>query len=294
LELSQINYFCAVCDCGSISGAAKRLYVAQPSVSIAIKKLETELNVALFTRYNNHLTLTAEGKRFLEKACQLLQLVDDMKTQVKEQPQRLRVLLTPLLGLHLITPLIRLFDQMKMRYPQCEFEVSECDTSGIPARLLSREADLALALDNLDWEPQPGLSKMVLYRVPLKAYMNRDHPLAQEQSLSVEQLREVSLIIRLEHSAVRNAIEDWFCAHGCTPCFQMRFSQFNTVRIILENGNRENVILSPIRFNDSPNIVERPLSEEVCVEAVALWRREQALNSTTIHFLEKVKSLHLF
>ncbi|MEG2037636.1 MAG: LysR family transcriptional regulator [Ruthenibacterium sp.] len=64
MKFSQLQYFCAVCRCNSISKAAEQLYVAQPSISIALKDLERELGVALFTRYNNRLSLTTEGNVF--------------------------------------------------------------------------------------------------------------------------------------------------------------------------------------------------------------------------------------
>lgn len=73
MTLQQLRYITAVADKGTISEAAKELFVAQPSLTSAIRELENELNITIFNRTNKGVTLTAEGEEFLGYARQVLE-----------------------------------------------------------------------------------------------------------------------------------------------------------------------------------------------------------------------------
>ena len=64
MTLNQLEYFCAVCRCHSITKAADELYVSQPAISVAIKKLEKEFHLRLFNHGKNSISLTREGEEF--------------------------------------------------------------------------------------------------------------------------------------------------------------------------------------------------------------------------------------
>ena len=61
MTLNQLKYFCETCRCHSITAAANQLFVTQPAISLAIRELEAEFGITLFTRFNNRLTLTEDG-----------------------------------------------------------------------------------------------------------------------------------------------------------------------------------------------------------------------------------------
>ena len=72
MTLQQIKYVVAVADTNSMNEAAKRLFISQPTLSSAIKDLEAEININIFTRTNKGVLLTAEGEDFLGYARQVL------------------------------------------------------------------------------------------------------------------------------------------------------------------------------------------------------------------------------
>ena len=71
MTVQQLKYVLAVYQAGSISKAAQVLYVAQPNLSAAIKKLEAEIRIELFTRTSNGMTLTEAGREFVRHAVQI-------------------------------------------------------------------------------------------------------------------------------------------------------------------------------------------------------------------------------
>ena len=64
MKIIQLEYFCAVSRYHSITQAAQNLYVTQPAISNAIRELEKEFSICLFSRTKNHMTLTKEGEQF--------------------------------------------------------------------------------------------------------------------------------------------------------------------------------------------------------------------------------------
>ena len=79
MELRHLRYFVAIAEEQSFTGAAERLWVAQPGLSTQIRRLEEELGVKLFERHTRGVDLTAAGKLFLERARVALAAADDVR-----------------------------------------------------------------------------------------------------------------------------------------------------------------------------------------------------------------------
>ena len=72
MTLQQLKYILKISECGSITEAARQLYIAQPSLSAAVKELETELHIEIFRRTPRGISLSPEGTEFLSYARQIL------------------------------------------------------------------------------------------------------------------------------------------------------------------------------------------------------------------------------
>lgn len=89
MTLTQLRYAIEVADAGSITQAAKRLFIAQPSLSKAVGELEAEMGIAIFDRSSRGVTLTEEGTRFLSYARQVVEQADLLESRyVKDTPVR--------------------------------------------------------------------------------------------------------------------------------------------------------------------------------------------------------------
>lgn len=293
MKFSQLQYFCAVCRYNNISKAAELLYVAQPSISIALKDLERELGVALFTRYNNRLSLTVEGAVFLEGAQQILKLQEELIQRVKQrssQVQHVRLAITPMLGPNFIAPIMKMFHQMQQQFPNGNFEVFETRLNEIPAQLMDCKADFAIV--NLDESHFLDFQRVPLYHLPICAYMSRENHLAAFPSLRVEQIKDEPLITSTVSSVVSKTIETWFSTCGCVPKFEKRFSQMSTIRELLKNDM--GIILSHCNIGgEDSEIVSVPLADCVEVSVGIIWSADQALSNFAMHMLEQLKKIKL-
>ncbi|WP_243036470.1 LysR family transcriptional regulator [Blautia sp. AM47-4] len=123
MELRQLEYFRAIVDAGTISGAARVLHMTQPPLSYQIKMLEEELQVPLLIRGTKKITLTEAGKTLYEQAGTLLMLADLTRREVVKSSQSatLHIGMTPSTVSLLADYLLR----FSRKYPHIHFDVHE-------------------------------------------------------------------------------------------------------------------------------------------------------------------------
>lgn len=91
MTLQQLRYIIKIVECGSITEAAKQLFITQPSLSAAVKELENELGIEIFYRSNKGITLSSDGSEFLSYARQIIEQTELMERRYmgKEPSKRL-------------------------------------------------------------------------------------------------------------------------------------------------------------------------------------------------------------
>ena len=101
MTLNQLRYFCTASRCHSITKAAEELYVTQPTISMAIRDLEIEFGISLFSRKGNQLSLTQEGESFYKKATYILQYCNELQADYSSMSRvkpPLRIGIPPMLS----------------------------------------------------------------------------------------------------------------------------------------------------------------------------------------------------
>lgn len=145
LSLRDIRYVLKIAEEGSITRAAQLLHIAQPSLSQALKRIESETGAMLFTRAQNQMLPTAEGLIFIETGREILSMVDQMRDKVKQSTQStvhtIRLGLTFFIGSYLF-PKIRA--SLIERAPDAVVHLVEASSSELEEKLVHGEIDLAL------------------------------------------------------------------------------------------------------------------------------------------------------
>ena len=140
MELRQLEYFRAIVDSGTISGAARELHMTQPPLSYQMKMLEAELQVPLFLRGTKKITLTEAGKTLYEQAGKLLMMSELTKREVVKSGQEatLHIGMTPSTVSMMSDYLIR----FTKKYPQVHFDIHEGSTFILKEQLENQQIDL--------------------------------------------------------------------------------------------------------------------------------------------------------
>lgn len=144
MELHQLQYFIAIAKLNGFSNAAKKIHVAQSSLSLQIQKLEQELGTQLFERNTRSVVLTEAGREFLGFAVRIMnetnKAANAMQKYASTQVGHLIVGALPVMGYLGITKLITAFRRAN---PEIELELREAGSSVLSEWLLSGTVDLA-------------------------------------------------------------------------------------------------------------------------------------------------------
>lgn len=157
MNLKQAHYVKTIAECGSITAAAKKLYVSQPSLSQMLRHIENELGIEIFDRSATPFRLTYAGEKYMEAADILLAASAQLESQIREirheKSGRLRLGISVSRGLQVLPLVIPVFAK---KYPNVIVELSESGSATLESLLQEGKIDLALAAiestsDNLDY-----------------------------------------------------------------------------------------------------------------------------------------------
>lgn len=193
MTLRQLQYAIMVCRCGSLSSAARALFVSQSALSFAIRELEQEAGITLFRRSRHGMHPTEEGQVFLRKAGRVLQTIEELTDPSGGSTTKMRIATVqsgalPAAFSRLVEELSRTDKGYRLRCVMCEnnqvidmLENGECDIGFIYAT--ERQEKL--------WRnsfPQRGIEIVEIHVVPNLVMINANDPLASRSELSVAEL----------------------------------------------------------------------------------------------------------
>jgi DNA-binding transcriptional LysR family regulator len=192
-ELRHLRYFVAVAEELSFSRAAGRLHMAASPLSAAIRQLESELGVELFTRTTRHVELTEAGRRLLADGAGALQAVDAAFAAAAQAGRgligTLRLGSSPA-ARHEIRP--ALLARLRERHPGIQVDASEATTGNLCRELVSHRLDVAIGFCP---EPVPGLVRRTLVQEPMYMLMRRGHRLCLETEVHLDAFREDRFVV---------------------------------------------------------------------------------------------------
>ena len=193
MTLTELKYIVAVARARHCGRAAEACFVSQPTLSVAVKKLEEELDVKIFERSSNEVTITALGEDIVRQAQSVLDQAAEIKEIAKRGKDPLAGVLTLgviyTIGPYLLPDLVR---QSIARTPQMPLMLQENFTVKLLEMLRTGEIDCAILAEPF---PDTGLAIAPLYDEPFLAAVPSTHPLAQQESISTQQLKNETMLL---------------------------------------------------------------------------------------------------
>ncbi|WP_332848476.1 hydrogen peroxide-inducible genes activator [Massilia sp. S19_KUP03_FR1] len=193
MTLTELKYIVAVARARHFGHAAESCFVAQPTLSVAIKKLEDELGVVLFERGGSEVSVTPLGAQIVAQAERVLEQTAAIKELAKQNKDplagalRLGVIYT--IGPYLLPPLVKnLIDNV----PQMPLVLQENFTVRLLELLRQGELDAAIMALPL---PDHGMSMQTLYDEPFVVAMPKSHPWAKRTEISAADLKTETMLL---------------------------------------------------------------------------------------------------
>lgn len=143
MTLRSLEIFVTVCECGGVTAASEKLYLAQPAVSLAIKELENSCDTKLFDRISNRLYMTEDGKELYSYASHIIALTKEAKDKVTghNKPRTIRVGASITVGIHYMPEIAQ---KLRETYPQYVMKVTINSSSEIEKMILLNQLDFAV------------------------------------------------------------------------------------------------------------------------------------------------------
>ena len=279
MTLTELRYIVAVARERHFGRAAEACFVSQPTLSVAIKKLEEELDIKIFERGGSEVSVTPLGEDIVRQA----QSVLDQAGAIREIAKRgkdplagaLRLGIIYTIGPYLLPELVKHTIEL---YPQMPLMLQENFTVKLLEMLRTGELDCAIMAEPF---PDTGLATAPLYDEPFVVALPTAHPLAARESISAEELkRETMLLLGTGHCFRDHVLE--VCpefarfssnAEGIRRSFEG--SSLETIKHMVASGMGVTVVpaLSVLR-DATPHLRFVPFSEPVPTRRVVLaWRR---------------------
>ncbi|MCD8133152.1 MAG: LysR family transcriptional regulator [Clostridiales bacterium] len=196
MTLQQLKYVITVAETGSITEAARKLFVSQPSLSSALKEIEKEAKITIFHRNRNGATLTDEGMEFTGYARQVIQQMELLEAKyVNDEVEKQRFCVST----QHYTFTANAFVEMVQKFGQdrYEFILNETQTHQIIEDVKNRFCDvgiLFLSKENRDVLTKIFADNGMEFHAILSAkphvFLNKDHPLARKDEIILEELKE--------------------------------------------------------------------------------------------------------
>ena len=276
MTLAQLRYFCTAAQYHSITKAAEALFVTQPTISIAVRDLEKEFSLTLFSHANNHLVLTSEGEEFYRKAHAILASCEEMQaeyTSLERHRVQVRIGIPPMLSTVFFPELL---DAFHAKHPDIWLELQEfgsvrcCD--------LVQDDILDIGLINMEIHNIDKYNFLQLTSDPLYYAVAPQHALAGEQELSLSMLDGQPLILYNQDSVQNQILQARFNALNITPRVVMRSSQLQTILKFLRQGSCGCFFYKRV-LEQFPELAGIPLAPQITTKAGLIWKRGRFISA---------------
>lgn len=259
MTLRNLKIFIAVCEYKSTVAAADNLHIAQPSISFAIKEIETHYGIKLFDRISRKLILTQEGKVFLYQAREIINKVNQLESSIKDCDSTKKITLgcSTTIAIFLLPNILKQFDTLDNKI---RIKVIIRDSKTLSELILKNEIDLALI-------ETPIFDKVIesrpFFKDSLLLYLSKDNPLANKKEILIQDLEDQTLILREKHSAVRTLIESAFIAKNINTNHPWDSSSTQAIISLVDNNLGISILPSLWKSNlsDTSNIITKEIDD---------------------------------
>lgn len=288
MKFSQLHYFHTVCKMESISRAAEALHISQPSVSEAIRRLESEFGYALLDRHGKRFALTTEGSIFYKETDKLLSYLDDFERSMKrltEEPQQIALGLPPMIGSLLLPDILSPRDGVPTHFV---LNITEAGRRELLYQLGSNELDMAFLPHDRPLDSR--YCSIPITKLETVCCVSLSHPLAQRDRVVPRDLAGMPLVLFKESFFQTERIIDSFRAVGVEADILLQTSQLSTVRKLVSHNIAVGFLFRQLS-DPLPDIVSIPLIPAMDVQVSLVWRSTDLLPKEHLRFIEHVRTL---
>lgn len=276
MTLTELRYIVAVARERHFGRAAESCFVSQPTLSVAIKKLEQELGVALFERGPGAVSVTPVGQKIVAQAQRVLEDASQIRDLAVSGHDPLAGSLR-LGAIYTIGPYLlpRLVPILRRTVPAMQLFIQENLTHRLAESLKQGEVDVIVVALPFD---EPGCMTLAVYDEPFLVAVPQGHPWGKRKQISAEELNKESLLLLGEGHCLRDQVLEFCGSPGRGRLARsLEGGSLETIRQMVASGVGITVLPSTsvaVGGGTDELICIRPFSKPIPQRRIAIaWRR---------------------
>lgn len=295
MTLQQLKYIITIAECGSITTAAGRLFIAQPSLSKSVAELEKEMGITIFNRSNRGVYLSEDGTKFLSYARQIVEQAELLESEYKSAPPPRRAFAVSSQHYAFV---VNAFVELVREYgrDKYEFTLRELKTAEIIEDVRTHRSDIGvLFLSNFNREvirhilQNEEIRFETLFTAKPHVFVSRDNPLVGKEIVTLDDLKDFP---RLTYDqGVKNSFyfaeELHITAESPKNIIVSDRATLFNLLIGLDGYTISSGILSSDLNGD--NIVSIPLESKEIMEIGYITATDRQISEMTNRYLEHLK-----
>ena len=283
MDLRKLEIFICVAEQQSFSQAAKKLHMAQPAVSIAVRKLEEELGTTLLERDNKAISLTSEGQNAIVQAKQILIQVGELKDSMSELngllKGELNIACPSMLATYYFPDLL---EQFLSHQTGLTASVMQAGTKRIETMLLNDEVELGVI--SLD-KHQEGLDVIPLIKDEIVLCVSEDHPLSHRKRLNINGLNQLPMVLYQQDYFIRQMLDQACAEHSVSPDIRMQTNFLPLLTRMVKHGMGASVGLN-IMAEQEQGIKGITLTPKMELQMAVAWKKGKRISKANQAFVD--------
>lgn len=282
--ISRYGIFCKVIELASFSKVARKIGYSQSAVSQTIKSLEKELGVILIDRKKDGITLTSDGKEFLP----YLEAIYSAECALEQKHKEITGLENSIIRLGTFTSVSRnilpqLMKQFKKIYPNVNFILKQGEYTSIQKWVQTNSVDFGFVNSNA----VSGIDVEVLYEDEMLAVLPPNHPLAQNETISLAQLAKEPFILLDEgdYSVIMNAFQKLHLS----PQIEYEVYDDYSILAMVRQGLGVSAMYGLVLNGLEKGLQIRPIREKPTRPVALAWQNKNTMSLASRRFMEFIQ-----
>lgn len=307
--LNNIDYIYEICKEGSFTRAAEKLYVSQPALSLAIRKLEERVGYPLFERRGKQTVPTEYGEKYFKAILGIKRIQEDLENEISEITQlrcgKIRLGSTTFIANYVLPYIMKKF---KSTYPNIVLELFVEQSTVLKKKLECDEVDIII--DNFvslfpEMSYRPIFEEKILVGIPKESKINgrleeyrlseKDIFSATAKKLNVAELADESFVLLKDGNSMREIATQIFNEAAITPLVSMEFDSLLSAVRYAECGFGSCLLTDTVLKNRKTDLCLYIPDTQFCTRTVYLIKKKNRYTSAAvrefIHFFEEEVAL---
>jgi len=277
MDIKQMHYFISIVETDfNMSQASKILHISQPALSQTIASLEKNENILLFERAHGRLqTLTPAGEVLYQYAKEIVEKYDAMMEDLQQESALLKGNIKigiPPVVISVVFP--EILPTLISTNPEIRFEIKEAGAVELKKDLLLQELPIVVLLRPTGLDPNT-VDEVVIRNDTLSAFMSRQNPLAEKETLQWTDLHNQPMAIFDSTYMIHHQLLNKFSSLQVKPQLYLQSASWDLLLNSTRNSNLITVLPTPVdHYYSSPDVVRKEFAQPIYWEVV-LCRRKQ-------------------